>query len=67
MNFSPKHVADVLGGEICGNEILVPGSGHSPKDRSLSIRLDPAVPDGFLAHRFAGDDALVWKDCHRRH
>ena len=62
MNFSPKHVADVLGGEICGKEILVPGPGHSPKDRSLSIRLDPAAPDGFLTNSFAGDDALMCKD-----
>jgi hypothetical protein len=62
MNFSPKHVADVLGGEIYGKEILVPGPGHSPKDRSLSIRLDPAAPDGFLAHSFAGDDPLECKD-----
>ena len=42
--------------------MLAPGPGHPAKDRSLSlsVRLDPAAPDGFMAYSHAGDD---WKDC----
>src|SRR5207248_1762914 len=39
-----------------------PGPGHSPKDRSLSIKLNPSAPDGFVVHSFAGDDPLQCKD-----
>jgi hypothetical protein len=35
------------------------GLGHSAKDRSLSIQVDPSLPDGFVVHSFAGDD---WED-----
>jgi hypothetical protein len=63
MNFSPKSVAAALGGEVSGGgEVLAPGPNHSPKDRSLSIRLDPAAPDGFIVNSFAGDDPLQCKD-----
>ena len=30
-----------LGGEICGGQLLCPGPGHSPRDRSLAVRLSP--------------------------
>src|SRR6202011_2803471 len=53
-------VARALGGEVCGREVLAPGPGHSAKDRSLSVKLSPHAPDGFLAHSFAGDD---WQTC----
>jgi AAA domain len=62
MNYSPQHVAAALGGEVSGREVLAPGPNHSPKDRSLSIKLDPAAPDGFVVHSFAGDDPLQCKD-----
>ena len=55
-----KAVARALGGEIRGNEVLAPGPRHSAKDRSLSVKLSPRAPDGFLAHSFAGDD---WRRC----
>ena len=45
------------GGDWCGSYGLVPGPGHSPKDRSCKVwdyRGDIKV------HSFAGDD---WKDC----
>ena len=42
--------------------MLAPGPGHSGKDRSLSIKLSPKSPDGFVVHSFAGDDPLVCKD-----
>lgn len=62
MNYSPQQVASALGGDVSGREILAPGPDHSPKDRSLSIKLDPAAPDGFVVHSFAGDDPLRCKD-----
>lgn len=62
MNFSPQHVAAALGGEVSGREVLAPGPNHSAKDRSLSIKLDAAAPDGFVVHSFAGDDPLACKD-----
>ena len=35
-------IAHALGGEVNGpNSILAPGPGHSHRDRSLSVRLDP--------------------------
>ena len=56
-----RSLAAALNGEVVGpDRVLAPGPGHSPQDRSLSIRLDPAAPDGFLAHSFAGDD---WRAC----
>src|ERR1700694_1072106 len=62
MNYSAQPVAAALGGEVSGREVLAPGPNHSPKDRSLSIKLDPAAPDGFVVHSFAGDDPLQCKD-----
>jgi putative DNA primase/helicase len=56
-----RAVALALGGDVLsGSEVLAPGPGHSPKDRSLSIDFDPSAPDGFVVHSFAGDD---WRAC----
>jgi hypothetical protein len=56
-----REVARVLGGDaLHGNRALVPGPGHSRRDRSLSIRLAPDAPDGFMVHSHAGDD---WRAC----
>ena len=59
-------LARALGGDAYGDQVLAPGPGHSAKDRSLSIRLDPNAPDGFLVHYFAGDDPIACKDHVRR-
>jgi hypothetical protein len=57
----PADIARALGGERSGRDtILCPGPGHSPRDRSLSVRLDPRAPDGFLIYSHAGDD---WREC----
>lgn len=51
-----------VGGELFsgGNAALVPGPGHSPKDRSLSLRLTPEGRVLWWSH--AGDEARdVWK------
>ena len=55
-----KQCAQLLGGDVCGNGVVAPGPGHSPRDRSLMVTPDKNAPDGFLAHSYAGDD---WRDC----
>jgi putative DNA primase/helicase len=55
MDISPQALARALGGELSGRSILAPGPGHSQNDRSLSIKIDPAAPNGFLCYSFAGD------------
>jgi hypothetical protein len=56
-------IARRLGGEVSGRDaVLCPGPGHSPKDRSLSVKLDPTAPDGFLTHSHAGDDRRLCRD-----
>ena len=55
-----RSIAHALGGEVSGQQVLAPGPGHSRKDRSLSVRLSPDAPDGFLAFSHAGDD---WRTC----
>jgi putative DNA primase/helicase len=56
-----RALARRLGGEVSGpNTILCPGPGHSPKDRSLSVRLERDAPDGFVTFSHSGDD---WRQC----
>ena len=57
-----QQIARAVTGDVCVGQVLGPGPGHSPKDRSLSIKLDARAPDGFLVHSFAGDDPIVCKD-----
>jgi Toprim domain len=51
-----------LGGEIVGRQLLCPGPGHSPRDRSLSITISLNAREGFLVHSFAGDDFQTSRD-----
>ena len=62
LNLSLQSVARALGGVVRNGEVRAPGPGHSPKDRSLSVKLDPAAPGGFVVHSFAGDDPLGARD-----
>ena len=48
-----------LGGEISGGQVLCPGPGHSPRDRSLAVRPSPDG-EGFIVHSYCGDD---WQTC----
>ena len=57
---SLRAIARALGGEVSGGQAVVPGPGHSRRDRSLSIRLSASAPEGFLAFSHAGDD---WRAC----
>ena len=56
-----RTLAVILNGEVVGpDRVLAPGPGHSARDRSMSVVVDPTAPDGFLVHSFAGDD---WRMC----
>jgi len=56
MNVS--YAAKALGGEVAGrNNVLCPGPGHSPRDRSLSVTF---TGDDFTVFSHAGDD---WRAC----
>jgi len=55
---SLNEIARALGGEVSCGEVLAPGPGHSPRDRSLAIK--PISGDDFLFHSFAGQD---WREC----
>jgi putative DNA primase/helicase len=59
-DLTTQAIALALQGDANGRSVLAPGPGHSRKDRSLSVRIDPSAPDGFVAHSFAGDD---WREC----
>ena len=54
-----RTLARLLGGDVIGRQVLAPGPGHGPKDRSLSVTLSATAPNGFLAFSHAGDD---WRD-----
>jgi putative DNA primase/helicase len=56
----PQEVARALGGTISGHDVIAAGPAHSRADRSLSVRIDPRAPEGFLCYSFAGDD---WREC----
>ena len=56
-------LAGIFGGEVSDGQVRAPGPGHSAKDRSMSIRLDPSAPDGFLVNTFSpADDPIACKD-----
>jgi hypothetical protein len=57
-----QNIAAALDGEVSGDQVLAPGPGHSRVDRSLSVKLAPSMPDGFIVHSFAGDDFQTCKD-----
>jgi RecA-family ATPase len=61
-NFTLQSLAHALGGVVRNGEVLAPGPGHSPVDKSLSVKLDPAALDGFVVHSFAHDDPIECRD-----
>jgi hypothetical protein len=62
MMLDPGALARALGGSVSGHNVIVTGPGHSRADRSLSLKIDPTAPDGFVVHSFAGDPAIVYRD-----
>lgn len=58
-----RSIARIMGGIATGpRQANVPGPGHSRRDRSLSITINPRAPDGFLVKSHAGDNDLQCKD-----
>jgi putative DNA primase/helicase len=55
-----RDIARALGGEVSGHQVLAPGPGHSPYDRSLAVRPSTSGPDGLLLFSHCGDD---WRLC----
>src|SRR5262245_51348088 len=55
-----KYIARLLGGEVISGAVSAPGPGHSKRDRSLRVFLDPLDRDGFRVASFANDD---WRTC----
>lgn len=55
-----REIARALGGEVSGNQVLAPGPGHGPADRSMAVRPSSSHPDGFVVHSYSGDD---WRAC----
>ena len=50
-----RSLARALGGEVvCGREVLAPGPGLGPRNRSMSVSLSATSPLGFIAHSFRG-------------
>lgn len=52
-----RDLVKAKGGDWSGDYGLLPGPGHSPRDRSLKVWQSG---DRILVHSFAGDD---WRDC----
>src|SRR5262245_46177481 len=61
-----RSIAKALGGEVTGGQVLCPGPGHSPCDRSLSVKL-ANNEDGFIVFSHANDDWVKCKDHVRAH
>lgn len=60
--FTARDVAAAFGGDISNRDTaVIPGPGHSRKDRSLSVTVGQGA-DGFMVHSFAGDDPIACKD-----
>jgi putative DNA primase/helicase len=57
-----RTLARLLGGDVIGRQVIAPGPGHSPKDRSLSVTISATAPEGFLAFSHAGDDFAACRD-----
>lgn len=53
-----RAITKTRGGDWSGNYGLLPGPGHSPKDRSLKVW--DGRDGNVLVHSFAGD---AWRDC----
>ena len=57
-----RELARALGGEVSGGQVIAPGPGHSRRDRSMTVRLSPSAPDGFLTFSHTGDPFQLCRD-----
>lgn len=56
-------IARLLGGDVTNStSVNVPGPGHSAADRSLSIKLSPRAPCGFVVYSHSDDDPIECRD-----
>jgi Toprim domain len=55
-----RDLARTPGGEVAGGEVLCPGPGHGPRDRSLSVKWSSGASDDFIVFSHANDD---WREC----
>jgi putative DNA primase/helicase len=63
VTLDPRNIAAIFGGEVTGSDsVNVPGPGHGPHDRSLSIKINPQAPGGFVVYSHAGDNPLACRD-----
>jgi hypothetical protein len=53
-----RAIAHALGGEVSGPQVLCPGPGHSARDRSLSVKLDPEAQSGLPVDNRAMDSPM---------
>jgi hypothetical protein len=60
ISLDPHTVAKALGGEVHGNIVRAPGPGQKPTDRSLKVKVDPNLSDGFTVTDFYG--SVDWRD-----
>ena len=57
-----REITKALGGDWCGRYGLIPGPGHSRRDRSVSIRPHPDDPRDVIVHSFGGQSWQEIKD-----
>jgi len=57
-----RAMARALDGEVAGRQVLAPGPGHGPRDRSLSVRPSTSALGGFVVHSYADDPFDLCRD-----
>lgn len=57
-----QDITQRFNGDWHGDYGTFPTPGHGPKDRGMSVKDDPAAPDGVLINSFNGGDPLAVKD-----
>jgi hypothetical protein len=56
---SLNQIARVLGGNVTGGQVIAPGPGHRPHDRSMAVKIGEG--GNLIVHSYAGDDAMTCK------
>lgn len=56
---SLNHIAKVLGGVVTSGQVMAPGPGHRPHDRSMAVKIGES--GNLIVHSHAGDDAMACK------
>lgn len=56
---SLNHIAKALGGVVTSGQVMAPGPGHRPHDRSMAVKIGES--GNLIVHSHAGDDAMTCK------